>query len=172
MRSAPGPTARADLAVAQDAERVSMGFRHPHILGHPGSWTTPCVCARNRRRAFLAEEKVKRQAWAIAGLRLSDPCPDVSTGENATASRLQRLAGALCRVGLPTWFVHRGRVAVRQAMRLRSRWRVKPVPDVRPHRSRTAERRRLGLLLECGADPLHFFELRRANLGKAQIQLF
>ena len=34
MRSAPGPAARADLAVAQDAERVSMGFRHPR-LGAP-----------------------------------------------------------------------------------------------------------------------------------------
>jgi hypothetical protein len=41
MRSAPGPTAGADLAIAQNAERVSMGFRHPHVLGRPGSWTTP-----------------------------------------------------------------------------------------------------------------------------------
>lgn len=31
MRSAPGPAARADLAVAQNAERVSMGFRHPRF---------------------------------------------------------------------------------------------------------------------------------------------
>ena len=31
MRSAPGLAARADLAVAQNAERVSMGFRHPRF---------------------------------------------------------------------------------------------------------------------------------------------
>jgi hypothetical protein len=31
MRSTPGPAARADLAVAQNAERVSMGFRHPRF---------------------------------------------------------------------------------------------------------------------------------------------
>jgi hypothetical protein len=41
MRSAPGPTAAADLAVAQHAERVGMGFGHPHVLGRPGSWITP-----------------------------------------------------------------------------------------------------------------------------------
>ena len=33
MRSTPGPAARADLAVAQHAERVSMGFRHPRFRG-------------------------------------------------------------------------------------------------------------------------------------------
>ena len=48
MRSAPGPAAGADLAVAQNAERVSMGVRHPHILGRPGSWTTPPRVPRNR----------------------------------------------------------------------------------------------------------------------------
>ena len=31
MRSAPGPAAGADLAVARNAERVSMGFRHPRF---------------------------------------------------------------------------------------------------------------------------------------------
>ena len=47
MRSTPGPAARADLAVAQNAERVSMGFRHP-LLGRPGLWTTPPRVPRNR----------------------------------------------------------------------------------------------------------------------------
>jgi hypothetical protein len=31
MRSTPGPAARADLAVAQNAERVSIGFGHPRF---------------------------------------------------------------------------------------------------------------------------------------------
>ena len=47
MRSTPGPAARADLAVAQNAERVSMGFRHPRF-GASGSWTTPPRVPRNR----------------------------------------------------------------------------------------------------------------------------
>ena len=43
MRSAPGPAVRADLAVAQDAERVSMGFRHPRlgaprVVDHAAAW--------------------------------------------------------------------------------------------------------------------------------------
>jgi hypothetical protein len=42
MRSAPGPATRADLAVAQNAERVSMGFRHPRfgasrVVDHAGA---------------------------------------------------------------------------------------------------------------------------------------
>jgi hypothetical protein len=40
MRCAPGPTAGADLAIAQNVERVSMGFRHPHVAA-PESSTTP-----------------------------------------------------------------------------------------------------------------------------------
>ena len=47
MRSAPGPAAKADLAVAQNAERVSMGFRHPRF-GAPGLWTAPLRVPRNR----------------------------------------------------------------------------------------------------------------------------
>ena len=45
MRSAPGPAARADLAVAQHAERVSMGFRHPRFRGS-GAVDHAVACAR------------------------------------------------------------------------------------------------------------------------------
>ena len=48
MRSAPGPTAGVDLAIAQNTERVSMGVRHPHVLGRPDHGPRHRVRARNR----------------------------------------------------------------------------------------------------------------------------
>jgi hypothetical protein len=47
MRTAPGPAAWADLAIAQIAQRVGMGFRHPRLAA-PGVVDHAAACPRNR----------------------------------------------------------------------------------------------------------------------------
>jgi hypothetical protein len=83
MRSVPGPTAGADLAVAQQAERVSMGFRHPHVLGRPGSWTTSRrVRPEPPVGLFYRKKRSRGKPGLWQGYGFLTPRSGVSTGEN------------------------------------------------------------------------------------------
>jgi hypothetical protein len=114
MRSAPGPTAGADLAIAQNAERVSMGFRHPHVLGRLASWITPLrVRPEPPVGLFYRKRRSRGKPGLWQGYGFLTPCPHVSTGEEVTAVCNARMAlcarGAAGRKGGE----HRGPAAVR-----------------------------------------------------------
>ena len=80
MRSAPGPAAGADLAVAQIAERVGMGFRHPHVLGRPGSRTTPSrVRPEPPVGLFYRKTRSRGKHGLWQGYGFLTACPHVST---------------------------------------------------------------------------------------------
>ena len=87
MRSAPGPAAKADLAVAQNAERVSMGFRHPRF-GAPGVVDHAAARAPEPPVGFFYRKRRSRGKPALwQGYGFLTPCQDVSTCENFIQNR-------------------------------------------------------------------------------------
>jgi len=178
MRSAPGPAAKADLAVAQNAERVSMGFRHPRF-GAPGVVDHAAARAPEPPVRFFYRKRRSRGKPALwQGYGFLTPCQDVSTCANFTQSRLDS-AGCALRpgAGLPNAPYGHPACALRQAHEAAEALMGQVLPRLAPDRSLTGDQDvrawpdpGLPLPLVCPADLLHFLKLRPADLGKAQIK--